>query len=169
MAGELPTKECLNNILNYFTRIYALNYFCVIRWAVIFNDDIRYFLVLTILVDGRKRLPHHVCGGVKMLTQIIFLLLAIAVVVLVVELSRQLGWLRRTIDAASSRKALQDQEESNLLRDNRLNLGEAIKVASRLLKEANLETPAKRSRKQPEKKSTNRSKQKSKSAGPFEK
>jgi hypothetical protein len=95
-----------------------------------------------------------------MLTQIIFLLLAFAIVILVVELTRQLGWLRRTIDAASPRKTLQDQEDLNLLRNNRLNPGEVIKVACRLLREASLETPTKRPRKQPRKESASRSKQK---------
>jgi hypothetical protein len=96
-----------------------------------------------------------------MLTQIIFLLLAFAIVVLVVELTRQLGWLRRTIDAASSRKPLQDQDDLSLLRKNGLKPHGVIKLASRLLKEASIETsPTKRSRKQREKKSPSRSKYK---------
>lgn len=95
-----------------------------------------------------------------MLTQIIFLLLAFVIVVLVVELTKQLAWLRKTIDAASSRKALQDPDDLNILRKNELKSSGVIKLASRLLKEASLETPAKRSRKRPTKTPANRLKQK---------
>ena len=96
-----------------------------------------------------------------MLTQIIFLLLAFAIVILALELTRQLGWLRRTIDSAVSRKNLQDQDDLTLLRKNGLNLSGVIKSASRLLKEAGVETPpTKRTRKPRPKKSRSHSKPK---------
>jgi hypothetical protein len=76
-------------------------------------------------------------GGAKMLTEIILLLLALAMVVLVVELSRQLGWLRKTINAALPRRG---QEDTDLVDVDRLNSRKVVRSASHLLKEALVET-----------------------------
>lgn len=96
-----------------------------------------------------------------MLTQIVLVLLAIAVLILAVGLFRQLEWLRKIINALLLRKPVQERDELESLESERwLNTSRTIKSVSHLLKEAMVETatPVKQPRKQPVRKHKRRSK-----------